>query len=172
MTFIIRATLLLLAATAAIAGETSLSWTTPTQNEECVNAGPITDFVGIDVWQRVARIDDPTATGFVVSGMEPGSYTYTVSSFTGSGIESRLSGSVTKEVTEFVVTNIVVKIVLQTPGKILLLGVGTVPLGTACDITTEANDHFAVPLDDVVWSDPARNDGTAPLPILVVAQCG
>ena len=87
-------------------------------------------------------------------------------------VESKISNTATKTSSGWVVQSIFVRTVSKTPGRFLLLAVGTISLGTACDVTQEVNGHYAVPLDAVVWSDPARNAGTASLPLVVVAQCG
>lgn len=154
----------------ARADDVVLSWDNATQNED---GTPLTNLAGIRIWQLVATTTDPQQTSYTISGLDVGDYIYAATSYTTDDppVESVLSTTAEKSVTQLVVTNIVVKIVTQRPGKFLLLGVGTVPLGTVCDITTEVNKHYAIPFDDIVWSDPARNNGTAELPLLVVAEC-
>lgn len=155
----------------ARADDVVLTWENATENED---GTPLTNLAGIRIWQLVATTTDPEQTSYTISGLDVGDYTYAATSYTTDDppVESVLSTTATKTVTEQRVTNIVVKIVTKIPGRFLLLGVGTVPLGTVCDTSTEVNGHYAVPFDDIVWSDPARNAGTAELPLIVVAECG
>jgi hypothetical protein len=118
----------------------------------------------VKIWQLVAYIEDPTTESFVIPDLKPGTYTFTVSAVTSTGAESRLSTEADKEITEFVVTDTAVKIVAKIPGDVLLLVVGTVPLGTPCDPEVEVKGHYAVPTDQVTW--------TGAQDILAVAQCG
>lgn len=154
------------------AGDVTLSWTNPDRTFTLVDAGAYTNPAGTKVYLEVADTDDPIATGITISDLEPGTYNFVVVAYSDTGIPSPVSGAATKEVTDFVVTGIVVKILVKIPGDFLLLGVGTVPLGTPCNTGIDVKGHYAVPFDDIVWSDPARNAGTAELPLVVVAKCG
>lgn len=160
------------------ADDITFTWTNPTETFTMTTAGPYTNPDGTKLYMEVADITDPNAESFVLPNMKPGTYRFVAVSYDDQGVSSPVSSATEKVVTEFVTTNIVVKIVTKTqlvpgqPGTFLLLGVGTIPLGTPCILGTEVNDHYAVPFDDIVWSDPNRNNGTAELPLLVVAECG
>lgn len=145
----------------AHAEDITLNWTNPTEQETCTNSGTTT-IDGINIWQKIATIDSP-ATEYVIPAMKPGSYTYAATAFNADG-ESRLSGITTKDVVSFGVVDTRAYIVAKTAGKFLLLVVGTVPLGTACDIDTEVNGMNAVPIEAVTFTG-ARD-------VLVVAKCG
>lgn len=153
------------------AEETTLTWSNPVLNED---GTVLTDLAGIRLWMLVGETTDPTQTSYVLPGLKPADYLFIATAYTTGppSVESKISNTAAKTSAGWVVQNIVVKIVSKIPGKFLLLGVGTVPLGTDCDVTQEVNGHYVVQLDDVLWSDPARNAGTAPLPQVVVAQCG
>ena len=153
------------------AEETTLTWDNPVLNED---GTPLTDLAGIRLWMLVGETTDPTQTSYVISGLKPAEYMFIGTAYTTANppVESKISNTATKTSSGWVVQNIFVRTVSKTPGRFLLLAVGTIPLGTACDVTQEVNGHYAVPLDAVVWSDPARNAGTASLPLVVVAQCG
>ena len=144
----------------AEADDVTLSWTNPTEQESCTNAGPTT-IDGVHIWQLVGTI--PAATSFTISGLKPGSYTYGATAYNSNG-ESRLSGVVEKTVTEFTVVDERAYIVAKTNGRFLLLVVGTVPIGTVCDVATEVNGFNSVPVSDVTFTG-ARD-------VLVVAKCG
>ena len=60
----------------------------------------------------------------------------------------------------------VVFTVVKQPNRFLLLSVGTVPAGTVCDANNSTNGHWSVPVEAVVWTDPAGSR-----PIVVVAKC-
>lgn len=145
----------------AMAEDITLNWTNPTQQETCTDSGTTT-IDGINIWQKIATIDSP-ASSYVIPAMKPGSYTYAATAFNADG-ESRLSGITTKDVVSFGVVDERAYIVAKTAGKFLLLVVGTVPLGTACDVDTEVNGMNAVPIEAVTFTG-ARD-------VLVVAQCG
>lgn len=145
----------------AMAEDITLSWQNPTQQETCTDSGTTT-IDGINIWQKIATIDSP-ASSYVIPAMKPGSYTYAATAFNADG-ESRLSGITTKDVVSFGVVDERAYIVAKTAGKFLLLVVGTVPLGTACDVDTEVNGMNAVPIEAVTFTG-ARD-------VLVVAQCG
>ena len=156
----------------AQAEDVTLSWVNPTNTFTLSLAGPYTNPAGTKVYMEVGDTLDPDATSLVLPELKPGTYKFVAVSYDDRGVASPISTEAEKVVTEFTVTDIVVKIVTTTPNGFLLLGVGTIPLGTPCDADQEVNDHYAVPQDEIVWSDPARNAGTAPIPVLVVAKCG
>lgn len=143
------------------ADDVTLTWTNPVDQESCTNAGPTT-IDGVNIWQLVGTIPSVDTT-YTIPAVKPGSYTYAASAFNASG-ESRLSGVTTKDVTAFTVTDQRVYIVAKTNGRFLLLVVGTVPLGTACDPNIEINGMNVVPVDQVTFTG-ARD-------VVVVAKCG
>jgi hypothetical protein len=143
------------------ADDITLTWTNPTNQETCTDAGATT-IDGINIWQKVATIDAP-ATEYVIPAMKPGTYTYGATAFNADG-ESRLSGIVEKTVAGYTVQDERAYIVAKTNGKFLLLVVGSVPLGTPCDTTTEVNGYNAVPVDAVTF--------TGVQDVIVVAKCG
>lgn len=145
----------------AAAEDITLSWTNPTEQETCTNSGTTT-IDGVNIWQLVGTIDSPTES-YVIPAMKPGTYTYAATAFNADG-ESRLSGKTEKTVVGFGVVDERAYIVAKTNGRFLLLVVGTVPLGTACDVETEVNGMNAVPIDAVTFTG-ARD-------VLVVAECG
>lgn len=153
--------LAMLPADYACAEDITLTWTNPTQQETCTEAGATT-IDGINIWQKVATIDSP-ATEYVIPAMKPGTYTYGATAFNADG-ESRLSGVVEKVVEGFTVVDERAYIVAKTAGRFLLLVVGTVPLGTPCDTETEVNGFNAVPVDAVTF--------TGVEDVIVVAECG
>lgn len=147
------------------ADDVTLTWTNPTGQETCSDAGPLPDLAGTRIWQLVAEINDPLVETYTIPGQLPGEYTYVSTSFTDGGEQSRISGSATKTVTDFTVTEGTVKTVVRTNDRFLLLPVGTVPLGTSCDVNNSVNGHYAVPRDQVTWSGNVQ-------PQVVVAECG
>lgn len=154
--------LLLLFPLCGWAEDVTLDWTNATEQETCTNSGPTT-IDGVNIWQLVATVDAPLQT-YVIEDQPPGDYTYAATSFNAGG-ESRLSGKTTKTVTAFVTTSELVFYPVAQPDSVLLLGIGTVPLGTPCDPSVSVNGHNAVDRSLVQWAGTAE-------PLLVVAQCG
>lgn len=142
------------------ADDVTLTWTNPTEQEQCTPAGATT-IDGVHIWQLIATI--PTLETHIISAMKPGSYTYAATAFNSDG-ESRLSGVAEKTVTGFSVIDERVYIVAKIPGRFLFLVVGTVPLGTACDVDVSVGVYNAVDPDEVTF--------TGAQDVVVVAQCG
>lgn len=139
-----------------------LDWTNPTEQESCQAAGPTT-IDGVNIWQLVATVDSPLET-FTLPDMPPGEYTFAATAFNASG-ESRLSGKTLKTVSAFVSVELTVFYPVAQPNGILMLGIGTVPLGTPCNADIEVNGHYPVDRALVNWAGTAE-------PLLVVAKCG
>ena len=84
-------------------GSASLSWTTPTENE---NNEPLSDLAGYNIhcWARDGQstntiyIDDPEITSYVIDELAPGSYYCAISAVNANGSESALSNTVAKTV--------------------------------------------------------------------------
>lgn len=163
---------LCIAAPLVFAGDITLTYSKPTSGEITTPASLTSPIASYRIWELVATVNDPDQLSVTLPKKKPGEYQYYATSIDEAGAESRMSGVATKTVTEWVTTSIVVSIVAKVNGDFLLLGVGTTPLGTPCNLDVSVNGRYAVPFDNIVWSDPARNDGTAELPLLVVAECG
>ena len=144
------------------AEDVTLSWTNPTEQESCAPAGPTT-IDGVNIWQLIATVDYPVED-FVIEDQPPGDYTYTATAFNSSG-ESRNSGHTTKTVSEFVSVELNVYYPIAQPNSVLLLTIGTVPLGTPCNPDIEIDGHYPVDRALVDWAGTAE-------PLLVVAKCG
>ncbi len=157
-----------LMAAPAWAGDTLLSWTNPT-GTEITSAGPAyTNPGGTKVYQLVVDIPDTTQSisSYLVEDQKPGTYEYVAVSYDDVGVASRVSGSATKVVTAFVSKGGPVYYVIQpVVGTFILLPVGTVLAGVACDVTQSVNGNYSVPLDQVTYTGSVR-------PLIVIAACG
>jgi len=151
---------------AASADDITLNWTNPDQNEQCVDGGVYDNPGGTSIWQLIVDIPDPdqSITSYVIPDMKPGVYTYIATAYNDQQNRSRVSGSATKTVDIFSVIDERAYIVAKINGGFLLLVVGTVPLGTACNPTTEVNGMNAVPASQVTF--------TGAQDVVVVAKCG
>lgn len=145
-----------------LAEDITLDWTNPTEQESCAPSGPTT-IDGVNIWLLVATTDFPLET-YTFDDIPPGEYTYTATAFNASG-ESRNSGHKTKTVTEFVTVEVDVYYPIAQPNSVLMLPIGTVPLGTACNPDININGRFPVDRALVDWAGTAE-------PLLVVAECG
>ena len=146
----------------ALAEDVTLTWSNPTEQESCVDAGPTT-IDGVNIWQLIATVDYPVED-FVIEDQLPGTYTYTATAFNASG-ESRNSGHTTKTVSEFVTIATTVYYPVPQPNSILPVDVGSVPLGTPCNPDLKVGDYYAVDRAAVSWVGNVQ-------PLLVVAECG
>ena len=147
------------------AGETTLTWTNPTGQEQCTDAGPLTNLAGTRIYQLIAEVDDPTATTYTVTGLKGGDYTFVATSYTDEGATSRLSGEASKAVAALTVIDERAYVVAKIKNGFLLTVAGTVPLGTACNEASSVNGKYVVPVDSVNWSATVRD-------VMVVAECG
>lgn len=144
---------LMLVPVVAKAGEVTLSWTNPTQQESCTNAGPLPDLAGTRIWMRVAEIDDPTAESVTLPALLPGTYQYVATSYDADGHESRVTQKAEKVIDTFKVgVDNTVYTTVKAEGKFLLIATGTVPEGTDCSTTQSVNGHYVVDPDLVAWS--------------------
>ena len=150
----------------AKADDITLSWTNPTATVVESPGPAYTNPGGTRIWQLVADIPDPdqAITSYVIPAMKPGSYTYIATSYDDQGVESDVSGKAEKTVDVFGVVDTRAYIVAKIPSGFLLLVVGTVPLGTACNPNTEVNGFNSV--------DPSTVTYTGAQDVLVVAKCG
>lgn len=144
------------------AEDNELNWSIPTEGETCTPAGTVT-VDGTNIWQLVDTVDTPIST-YTIHDQPPGEYTYMTTAFNAQG-ESRNSGHSTKTVTEFVSVELDVYYPIAQPNGILMLHIGTVPLGTTCNPDIAINGYFPVDRALVDWAGTAE-------PLLVVAQCG
>jgi len=168
--------LLSLVSLSALADDAVLTWTNPSRTESCVDAGPYTNPAGTDIWMKVARISDPDEVTTTLFGLKPGTYEYVATSYSQSGEVSKLSGSATKVVIDFSMKTETAYYVIQQSGVFILLPVGKLPIGTACNPEQEVNGKYAVDVA-LLYSESEDEDtpygwtGTA-RPLVVVAQCG
>ncbi len=150
------------------ADDVTLTWTNPTGQEQCTEAGPLTTLAGTRIWELVAEIDDPAATTVTLNGKLPGEYQYVATSYTTDGEESRVSGKTTKTVTEFMaVAGATAYQVVTINNGFWLLPIGTVSADTECIVNQSVNGKYAIPTSSVSWSP-----GATARPVLVVSDCG
>lgn len=86
---------------AAVVRSATLSWQAPTQN---VDGSPVKDLKGYKIrygtasgaYTQVVAVDNPSTTRYVLDGLTPGTYYFTVSAYNVSGLESDPAGEVSK----------------------------------------------------------------------------
>lgn len=162
------------------ADDVILSWTNPTGTEVTSPGPAYTNPGGTRIWQMVADIPDPgqAIESHVLSAVKPGTYDYVATTYDDQGVESRLSGKTTKTVTAWVVTDTRARIVAKTNSSVILSVVGTVPLGTACDVFLEitgpvyGDDGITIEPRAFYAVDPDLVTFTGVRDVLVVAECG
>jgi hypothetical protein len=84
-------------------GSATLSWTAPTEN---TNGTPVTDLAGYHIyygttegaWTSTITVLEATETSYVVSGLAPGTYYFTVVAFNTAGDDSPESNVASKTI--------------------------------------------------------------------------
>jgi len=85
------------------AGSATLSWSTPTENED---ESPLVDLVGYVIHYttpegKIAEsiyVDDPRATSYTIDNLSPGTYHFSVSAVQADGRESTMSNEMSKTI--------------------------------------------------------------------------
>ena len=162
------------------AEDITLSWTNPTQTEDCTNAGPFGNPGGTRIWQLVVDIPDPdqSITEWVIENQKPGIYKYVGTSYDDTGVGSRISGEAEKTVTEWVTIDTRVRAVFSTANNVILPIVGTVPLGTQCNVNVSItgpvfdDDGITIITKEFYSVDSAEATFDGQDVPLVVAECG
>jgi hypothetical protein len=152
-------------ATRARAGDLTATWTAPATN---CDGSPITNLAGFRAYWGPyhAHLADPALTSYTVGGLPPGEWWIGITAYNADGEESPIAGPVVKVIAagEFVTSAPTVYNVLKHANSLLLLPVGTVPLGTPCDVRYSVNGRYAVARELVAWSGSIQ-------PQIVVANC-
>jgi hypothetical protein len=146
------------------AEDITISWQAPTGTEQCTPGTEAPTLSGYRILQVVAVIDDPAQLSYVIPGQLPGEYTFLSTSVDTAGAESRLSNEAIKTVTSFVVSEQTAYTMARIENAFILLPIGTVPLGTACDVNQSVNGKYVVHVDNVTWD--SSNEA-----YVVVADC-
>jgi hypothetical protein len=150
--------------TRARAGDLTATWTAPATN---CDGSPITNLAGFRAYWGPYHVDlpNPALTSYTVGGLPPGEWWIGMTAYNTDGLESPIALVVkTIEAGEFVTSAPTVYNVLKHANSLLLLPVGTVPLGTPCDARHSVNGRYVVPRELVTWSGSIR-------PAIVVAAC-
>lgn len=158
---------LLVIANKSHAEDIVLNWPNPTQTEECVNAGPLTNLAGTRIWQLVVEINDPDVETYTIYNQVPGTYQYVGTSFDENGLGSRISGTLTKVVDSFFApAGATAYQVVTISSGFWMIPMATMDADTPCDTSQSANGHYRVPPGSYSW-----NDGTTARPVMLMAQC-
>lgn len=177
--------LLMVAPRVSLAGEANLSWTHPTQYEDNtpIPAGTLTATeirygicnstrTGLQSTPAPVTVSVPQpANTHVITGLANGAWCFAARSMIGT-TASNWTQYVSKDVvntpkppTGLTVAGAgVAYTILKREDRLVLLPVGTVAPGTACDAEQSVNGHNVVPRESVVWSGTVR-------PVVVVALC-
>lgn len=174
--------------TRALAADVAVTWTNPTQNVDgsaipasgtgqltgnrvewgsCAGTAPNYTFGTAAGQQSFAT---PT-TAYTVPALAPGTHCFRAFASTTYG-ESGPSGVASRVIapplplppTGLTVAQLTVYTVLKRDDRFVMLPVGTVPAGTACDTTQSVNGYYVVPRGAVTWSGTVK-------PAVVVATC-
>jgi hypothetical protein len=151
--------LALFAALSADAGEMQFSWTKPTTN---CNGTPLTDLAGFQlIWgMGRAEVMDPAATTYTAKGLLPGRWWAGITSVNSQGEVSPILMPVYKDIApeDFKTREATVYTLVKRTDRMVMLPVGTAPIGTQCIADQTANGHYAVPRATVTWSGSVKPD--------------
>jgi hypothetical protein len=156
----------------AYAGNITLSWKLPTGREQCTNVTETPVIASTEIWQLVTR-GGPTDTETILTGLEPGKYEYIASVTDTDGNVSRVTTpSLMKTVTDLKVSDNKAYTVVQSGGKLVAFIIGTVPVGTVCNVGSMVRGEFnfqpftgySVPVADVTITGDTE-------PVMIVARC-
>lgn len=158
------------------AGDITLEVQAPTTNED---GSALTDLDGYKLYQssvsggpytQVVDIVDPADTTRVLTGFVDGTYYFVATAYNTASTESAYSNEVTKTVVNtpsppvLTVVDPTAFTFIKQIDRLILLPVGTVPLGTVCDEDQEILGHHVIPRAEVQWSGSVK-------PYVVVAKC-
>lgn len=164
-------------------GSVTLTWLPPTTNTDDT---PLTDLAGYKLYWGTqsgsypssVRLDNPALTTYVVENLTPATYYFTATAFNSEGTESARSNQATSTVQagpspnppiglgwiEPPVESFTVKAtdtqaynIRKVRGSVVMVGVGTVPVGTPCSDAAAVKDaddfvYWALPEDvNVNW---------------------
>lgn len=168
----------------AFAAEAQLTWVQPTQNVDgsSIPASGEGRLIGnraewgtcngtaFGIKAGEQAFATPT-TAYTVTGLTPGTWCFRVyasSTYGESGPSNVAQKVITpplpKPPTGLTVADGTAFTVLKREDRFVLLPVGTVPAGTACDTTQSVNGMYVVPRDAVTWSGTVK-------PVVVVSAC-
>ena len=162
----------------AFGADAVLSWTPPTQNTDgsaLTNLSGYTIVYGTNANTLSQRITltNPALTSYVVTNLTTGTWYFGVMALNSSGATSNLSNIATKSIVDAapvpnapIVSNTAREVfsVSKRLNGFVLLVVGEVPAGTACDATQSVNGFYVVPQSAVTWYGSTKPD-------VVVAKC-
>ncbi len=183
MKLALLAILLLLVCGTAFAGDATLSWTAPTQNED---GSALTDLASYKIYHGTTPagpypnevvVANPALTSFIVTGLPQGLNYFVATAINSQGIESGYSGEASKDVPapapnppfNLVVEpdNLVAYTFDKIRGGLSVYPIGSVPEGTPCDSSVSVNGMNQVAADAVIYPVGVSLD-----PFVVVAACG
>lgn len=168
----------------AFGGEANLSWTHPTKNTDGSNIATITRTelnYGLCNTAKngllatpapvIVPVAYPAATK-TISSLDNGAWCFQARTVVTGDVSSAWTTFVWKDIvntpmppSNLTVTSGVAYTVIKAEDKFVLLPVGTVPAGVACDPTQSVNGKYVVPRSSVTWSGSVR-------PVVVLGDCG
>ncbi len=184
----VKTILLLLLAGAVLADEPiTMSWTPPTKNEDGTDIPPDGQYAldgyriykenSVGNYEMIHDEPDPTVVSYTTPPYAPGTYRFVATAYNNAALESRYSGVLEVVVSEEQVPqppqDLVVQpqdmtayMMIKVTNRLVLVPVGTVPAGTMCDASQNILDHYVVPYESVVMTDPNQTKS-----IVMVAKC-
>ncbi len=167
----------MIVACSAFAGEATLSWTAPTQNED---GSTLTDLAGYRIYYGTSQatmttqiqIANPGLLTYVIPNLAPATWYFNMTAYTTSNLESAHTNFVTKIIEptipnpppDLYILGTDVYTLTKQRDSISFLKVGTAPAGTKCITSQYANGYYVIPRASVAFTGTVR-------PEVVFAQC-
>lgn len=127
------------------AGETTLTWTAPTENED---GTPLTDLAGFKLYWGTTTgdypnsvdIPNPATTTYLVENLTPGVWRFVATAYNEAGTESQYSNEAVKTIVDTVplppgglaAAGDSAYIIVQSDDTLVLLDIGTITSNTQC----------------------------------------
>ena len=145
--------------------DVEMTWVAPTKN---CDGTPLTDLTGYKLRWGTAQHDiaSPTATSYTIPNLRPGTWWVSIAAYNSKGVESQfVSGWQTVPPEALKTVAATVYTVVKAQDRFVFLPVGSVPVGTQCDVTQPVGKYHVIQRGGVTWSGSTR-------PVVVVADCG
>lgn len=165
----------------------TMSWTPPTKNEDGTDIPPDGQYAldgyriykenSVGDYEMIHDEPDPLVTSYTTPPYAPGTYRFVATAYNNASLESQYSGVLQVVVSDDQVpqppTDLVVQpqdmtayMMIKVTNRLVLVPVGTVPAGTVCDASQNILNHYVIPYEDVVMTDPNQTKS-----IVMVAKC-
>lgn len=148
-------------------GSATLTCTPPTQNTDgSIITTPLSyRFRHGTVQGSYPDVRSAPGCALVWDGFAPGTHFFVATAVSAAGVESAFSNAASKVITAApnppsaltVQQDLTAYVINQSRNRIVLVGAGSIPSGTACDTTQQVLGKYVVDIAAVVWAGTVRS---------------